>query len=105
MTEYYLRFTDTPQEDLRRNSSLFKTGSMKKAEVLSGLCGFSFGCEYDLDETSEYQIEQKTKMYGRNSGYDCYDYAVIYTGEYAERNRNDEGVVFRAESIYKIINL
>lgn len=102
MHSTFLRFTEDAWGDLRRNSSLFKTPLMPEAEILPGLCGFLF----DIENLTDEEIESQVRMYARNFSYyaDGRD-AVIYEGSYIERNRNEEGVVFRASGINRIIYL
>ena len=39
---YYLRFTETPEKDLARNTSLLDLPTMSEPKKLDGLCGFLF---------------------------------------------------------------
>lgn len=90
--EYFLRFTEDAEGDLRRGTSLFKTGSMDKAVELAGLCGFSI----DLVGLSKSEIERKVARYASMFSYyskGCK--AVIFEGETVENNKNGEGVVFK----------
>lgn len=90
--EYFLRFTEDAEGDLRRGTSLFKTGSMDKAVELAGLCGFSI----DLVGLSKSEIERKVARYANMFAYyskGCK--AVIFEGETIENNKNGEGVVFK----------
>lgn len=101
---YFLRFTNTPDEDLDRGTSLLDLPSLDKPIVLSGLCGYSF-CDFEeihYKMLSESDIEAKVKMYKNNSYYD--GAAVLFEGEYIENNVNGEGVIFKAESIYQIFD-
>ncbi len=90
--EYFLRFTEDAEGDLRRGTSLFKTGTMNEAVKLSGLCGFRIY----LDGLSKSEIEKEISLYAVN----CPEYsegrkAVIFEGETIEKNKNGEGVVFK----------
>lgn len=90
--EYFLRFTNEAEEDLRRGTSLFKTGSMDAAVELKGLCGFSI----DLVGLSKSEIERKVARYSQMFSYysnGCQ--AVVFEGETLENNKNGEGVVFK----------
>lgn len=94
--EYFLRFTEDAKGDLRRGTSLFKTGTMNEAVILEGLCGFNI----DLVGLSKSGIERKIARYASMFSYysqGCK--AVIFEGETVENNKNDEGVVFKP---YKI---
>jgi hypothetical protein len=98
---YFLRFTDTAEQDLKRGTSLLDLPSLKKPIVLSGLCGYSF-CdkeEIEYNILSDSDIEEKVSKYKRNVNYS--GSAVIYEGEYVENNPNGEGVIFSPTSIYK----
>ena len=98
---YFLRFTETANEDLERGTSLLDLPSLKKPVVLDGLCGFSF-CgseEIDYNILSESEIESKVNMYKNNVWYN--GSAVLFEGDYIENNVNGEGVIFKANSIYK----
>ncbi|MFV0326125.1 MAG: hypothetical protein ACK5LF_17395 [Bacteroides xylanisolvens] len=94
--EYFLRFTNEAEEDLRRGTSLFKTGSMNEAIELKGLCGFNI----DLVGLSKSEIEKKIARYaGMFSYYSQGCKAVIFEGETIESNKNGEGVVFKPYGI------
>lgn len=98
--EYFLRFTNNADEDLRRGTSLFKTGTMESAVVLKGLCGFSI----DLVGLSKSEIERKIARYAEMFSYyskGCQ--AVIFEGETIENNKNGEGVIFKPFSIEGIV--
>ena len=86
----FLRFTATAQEDIERGTSLFKTGSMNNAEVLPGICAFSF----DIEDMTEDEVVRKIKQYAKNFAYysSC-GVAALIEGEYVARNRNSEGVI------------
>jgi len=102
--KYFLRFTDTANEDLQRGTSLLDLPSLNSPEVLPGLCGYSF-CELeDIDYSimSESEIENKVKMFQKNVYYS--GAAVLFKGEYITQNINGEGVIFEAVEIYKIFN-
>jgi hypothetical protein len=98
---YFLRFTDTASEDLDRGTSLLDLPSLDESVVLDGLCGYSFCSseEIDYNMLSESEIEAKVNMYKNNLWYN--GVAVLFEGDYIENNVNDEGVIFRANSIYK----
>lgn len=94
--QYFLRFTAEAVEDLRRGTSLFKTGSMNEAVELQGLCGF----EIDLVGLTKSEIEKRVSMYANMYTYysnGCK--AVIYKGSLIESNKNGEGVVFKPSKI------
>lgn len=79
--QYFLRFTAEEVEDLRRGTSLFKTGSMNEAIELQGLCGF----EVDLVGLTKVEIEKRVAMYANMYTYyskGCK--AVIYKGSLIE---------------------
>jgi len=98
---YFLRFTNTANEDLERGTSLLDLPSLKKPIVLDGLCGYSF-CgseEIDYNVLSESEIEAEVNMYKNNTWYN--GAAVLFEGDYIEDNVNGEGVIFKANSIYK----
>ena len=98
---YYLRFTDSAKADLKRGTSLLDLPSLKNPVILEGLCGFSFcdneEIEYNL--LSDTEIEARVQMYKENVWYT--GTPVLYLGEYIKQNPNNEGVIFKAESIYK----
>ena len=98
---YFLRFTDTANEDLERGTSLLDLPSLETPIVLDGLCGYSFCSseEIDYNVLSESEIEAKVNMYKSNVWYS--GTAVLFEGDYLENNSNGEGVIFRANSIYK----
>ena len=99
---YFLRFTDTANEDLERGTSLLDLPSLDTPQKLDGLCGY---CIYE-DEEIEYnlvskeEIEEKINMYKQNTYYP--GEAVIFQGDYIEQNPNGEGVIFTPNSIYEI---
>ena len=97
---YFLRFTDTANEDLERGTSLLDLPSLKKPVDLDGLCGYSF-CGFEEMEyiLSESEIDAKVKMYQNNIWYT--GTPVIFAGEYVNQNVNGEGVIFKPISIYK----
>lgn len=95
---YFLRFTDTAGEDLDRGTSLLDLPSLESPEVLSGLCGYSFADDYELEEMSEAEISAKVKMYQNNVWYD--GTPTLFEGEYIEQNPNGEGVIFKASAIH-----
>lgn len=100
--EYFLRFTNDAEEDLRRGTSMFKTGSMNEAINLEGLCGFNI----DLVGLSKSEIERKIARYACMFSYyaaDCK--AVIFQGEIIENNKNGEGVVFRPYKVEGYVKL
>ena len=98
---YFLRFTDTASEDIERGTSLLDLPSLDEPVVLAGLCGYSFCSseEIDYNMLSEGEIEAKVNMYKNNVWYS--GTAVLFEGDYLENNSNGEGVIFRANSIYK----
>ena len=98
---YFLRFTNTANEDLERGTSLLDLPSLDKPVVLEGLCGYSFCTQEEIDYSilSDDEIEAKVNMYKRNSLYE--GSAVIFEGKYVENNPNGEGVIFTPKSIYK----
>jgi len=98
---YFLRFTNTANEDLERGTSLLNLPSLDSPKVLDGLCGFSFCDTEEINSgiLSESEIESKVNMYKNNVWYA--GQAVLFEGEYIENNPNGEGVIFRANSIYK----
>jgi len=98
---YFLRFTETANEDLERGTSLLDLPSLKKPIVLEGLCGYSFCSseEIDFNMLSESEIEAKVNMYKNNVWYN--GAAVLFEGAYINNNANGEGVIFKANSIYK----
>ncbi len=101
---YFLRFTETAERDLERNTSLLDVSGMNEATTLDGLCGYSFCDSEDIDYNmlSEEEILSKVNMYKNNSWYSDRGDAVLFEGDYVESNPNGEGVIFTAESIYKI---
>jgi len=98
---YFLRFTDTANEDLVRGTSLLYLPSLKKPVVLDGLCGYSFCSSEEIyyNMLSDSEIESKVNMYKKNVWYN--GSAVLFEGDYIEQNVNGEGVIFKANSIYK----
>lgn len=100
--EYFLRFTATAEEDLRRGTSMFKTGSMDHAEVLDGLCGFKI----DLVGLTTKEIERKISKYAEiYSYYAAGCKAVIFEGKTVAQNQNGEGVVFKPFRIEGYVRL
>lgn len=94
--EYFLRFTNEAEEDLRRGTSLFKTGSMDEAVVLPGLCGFNI----NVVDLTKSEIEKFVAKYANMfSYYSNGRKAVIFEGRFIERNKNSEGVVFEPYQI------
>lgn len=94
--EYYLRFTNDAEGDIRRGHSFLKCGSMNEAVELEGLCGFSM----DLLGLSNQEIEKRVSMYAVNLPYYSEGRkAVIFEGKYINRNPNDEGVIFEPHRI------
>lgn len=101
-SEYFLRFTATAEEDLKRGTSLFKTGSMNHAVVLDGLCGFNI----DLVGLSTKEIERKISKYAEMfSYYAAGCKAVIFEGKTIGQNKNGEGVVFKPFRIEGYVKL
>ena len=98
---YFLRFTDTENEDLERGTSLLDLPSLHKPIILPGLCGFSFCSseEIDYNMLSESEIEDKVDMYKKNVWYN--GTPVLFEGDYLKNNPNGEGVIFKANSIFK----
>jgi len=99
---YFLRFTDTPHEDLERATSLLDLPSMNKPIALEGLCGYSF-CSFEEIEynmISESEVQEKVDMYKESVYYG--GSAVLFEGEYIKNNPNSEGVIFKPNSIYRI---
>lgn len=98
----YLRFTTTASEDIRRGTSLFKTSSMEKAEILPGICAFSFD-DYELSDS---EIEAKIRQYAKNYSYysNC-GMAALIDGEYLGQNKNGEGVIIRPLRLIREITL
>ena len=97
---YFLRFTNTANEDLERGTSLLDLPSLSEPQVLSGLCGYSFASYEEFNYMmSDSEIKSKVNMYKNNVQYN--GAAVLFEGEYIESNINGEGVIFKAESIIK----
>jgi len=103
----YLRFTENIEQDMKKGFSYLKTPTMKKAQKLQGLCAFSFdttifdielGC--DREKTKEEIIKDIYQILD-NSWYIKSNTAVIIEGEYLGSNPNGEGVIIKANSIYK----
>ena len=97
---YFLRFTANASEDIRRGTSLFKTGSMDSAIALSGLCGF----QVDFQGMNKKQIENAVSQYATNfPHYSKNAQAVIFEGRFIEKNSNSEGDVFQPLHIEGIV--
>jgi len=87
--EYFLRFTDSAEEDLDRGFSLFKSG-----EKLAGLCGFRIA---DTDEEFEnLDVKSRISIYQQNFGYSTQP--VIFKGNMISRGPV-EGDLFEPISI------
>ncbi len=99
--KYFLRFTDTPNEDLERGISLLDLPSLETLIVLPGLCGYSFCEEEEIEHNilSDKEIEKDVRMYQKNVWYS--GTPVLFKGEYIKQNPNSEGVIFKALEIYK----
>lgn len=98
---YFLRFTNSAEDDLDRGTSLLDLPSLDEPLVLNGLCGFSF-CpseEIDYGMISDEEIKARVNMYKKNTYYE--GIAVLFEGDYVENNPNGEGVIFKATSIYE----
>jgi hypothetical protein len=97
---YFLRFTANASADMKRGTSLFKTGSMDSAIALSGLCGF----QVDFSGMNKKQIENAVSQYATNfPHYSKNAQAVIFEGRFIEKNANSEGDVFQPLHIEGIV--
>jgi len=97
---YFLRFTNTPEEDLKLGTSLLDLPSLDKPIVLDGLCGYSFSDTNDEGNImSDYEMEKKVRVYQSSVWYN--GTPVMFLGNYIENNVNGEGVIFKAIEIYK----
>ena len=97
---YFLRFTANASADMKRGTSLFKTGSMDSAIELSGLCGF----QVEFQGMSKKQIEKAVSQYAINfPHYSKNAQAVIFEGRFIEKNSNSEGDVFQPLHIEGIV--
>ena len=86
--KYFLRFTETPDEDLELGTSLLDLPSLDKPKVLNGLCGFSFCDLEDIDYSimTESEIDAKVKMYQNNVWYN--GTPTLFKGKYVGQNPN-----------------
>jgi len=98
---YFLRFTNTPDEDLIRGTSLLDLPSLEEPKELEGLCGFRIFDDEEIEYgiISDEEIKSKIRMYRQNLHYK--GIPVIFKGEYIGQNPNGEGHVFEPNSIYK----
>jgi hypothetical protein len=101
--KYFLRFTETPERDLRRGTDLLTLPPLDETEKVDGLCGFYLYDEKDVKSghITEEEMYEKVKDYRDYFNYKSQ--AVIYEGEYChQKTPNGEGDTFTASGIYKI---
>lgn len=104
---YFLRFTETAEQDIENGFSYLKTPSMRKAKKLEGLCAFSFDTYNDDErrEMTEDEILRKIKRYASNQYYLNTSTAVLIEGDYVGSNPNGEGVLIKPNYILNTYSL
>lgn len=92
---YFLRFTDNPQEDLERGTSIHASDDGNH-QVLDGLCGYYLESD-NLEDAIEEVINNEWQFFFVGK-------PVIFEGEFSpEDNLVPDGNLFYPEKIVKIL--
>lgn len=97
--KYFVRFTSTPESDMRTNSFL-KLPNMEEPIELEGICAFElsqFNKKYEL-ATNEEMIEKLTDIY--NNTYKAYGKSfMIFSGNFISENMYADGCVVEVKKL------